>query len=222
MSSSLRPRGCRSCRRRSRCGRAGLLEPAAVLVELPRAMTASKSVPPQTTGTSERAVELDLLLQVLSDVARAPTELHDVDVVARGRRGLRPAAPGALSMTWVRPLLRGFGGRAGGSRKPLKPGIQVLQSLLRRLLDVVEERRAVGVDATVSGPKSLTRNFQRHSGMSSSQATSSISSICVVSSAARRRSRSRPCRASSWARSPRREGRLPADRARRSRARAAP
>src|SRR3954468_10801601 len=37
---------------------------------------------------------------------------------------------------------------------------------------------------TVSGPKSLTRNFQRHSGISSSQATSSISSICVVSSAA--------------------------------------
>ena len=37
---------------------------------------------------------------------------------------------------------------------------------------------------TVSGPKSLTRNFQRHSGMSSSQATSSISSIWVVSSAA--------------------------------------
>src|ERR1043165_5746138 len=37
---------------------------------------------------------------------------------------------------------------------------------------------------TVSGPKSLTRNFQRHSGMSSSHATSSISSICVVSSAA--------------------------------------
>src|SRR5436853_3779657 len=37
---------------------------------------------------------------------------------------------------------------------------------------------------TVSGPKSLTRNFHRHSGMSSSHATSSISSICVVSSAA--------------------------------------
>src|SRR5438874_2430769 len=36
---------------------------------------------------------------------------------------------------------------------------------------------------TVRGPKSLTRNFQRHSGISSSQATSSISSICVVSSA---------------------------------------
>src|SRR5438270_4598277 len=37
---------------------------------------------------------------------------------------------------------------------------------------------------TVSGPKSFTRNFHRHSGMSSSHATSSISSICVVSSAA--------------------------------------
>src|SRR4029079_16232359 len=37
---------------------------------------------------------------------------------------------------------------------------------------------------TVSGPKSLTRNLHRHSGISSSQATSSISSILVVSSAA--------------------------------------
>src|SRR5215212_7215101 len=37
---------------------------------------------------------------------------------------------------------------------------------------------------TVRGPKSLTRNFQRHSGISSSHATSSISSIWVVSSAA--------------------------------------
>src|SRR4026207_1305314 len=50
-------------------------------------------------------------------------------------------------MTCVRALVRGFEGRAGRSKKPLKPGIQVLQSLLRRLLDVVEERRAVGVDA---------------------------------------------------------------------------
>src|SRR5919204_548531 len=33
---------------------------------------------------------------------------------------------------------------------------------------------------TVSGPKSFTRNFHRHSGISSSQATSSISSILVV------------------------------------------
>src|SRR5665647_2632924 len=38
--------------------------------------------------------------------------------------------------------------------------------------------------ATVRGPKSRTRNFHRHSGMSSSNSTSSISSICVVSSAA--------------------------------------
>src|SRR5919199_4654938 len=37
---------------------------------------------------------------------------------------------------------------------------------------------------TVSGPKSRTRNFHRHSGIRSSHATSSISSICVVSSAA--------------------------------------
>src|SRR3954452_20054900 len=57
----------------------------------------------------------------------------------------RSARP--LSMTWVIPWDRGLDGRAGRSRKPLKPGIQVLQSLLRCLLHVVEERRAVGVDA---------------------------------------------------------------------------
>src|SRR6188474_460655 len=56
-------------------------------------------------------------------------------------RRLRP-----LSMTWVRPAVRGLDGRAGRSRNPLKPGIEILQSLLRRFLDVVEERRPVGVD----------------------------------------------------------------------------
>src|ERR671935_57816 len=51
-----------------------------------------------------------------------------------------------LSMTCVRPSVRGLPGRAGRSRKPSKPGIELLQSLLRPLLHIVEERVAVRVD----------------------------------------------------------------------------
>src|SRR5689334_13429410 len=53
-----------------------------------------------------------------------------------------------LSMTWVRPSVRGFPGRCGRSRKPsLKPGIELLQLRLGRSLDVVVEGIAVRVDA---------------------------------------------------------------------------
>src|SRR5919106_1122407 len=53
-----------------------------------------------------------------------------------------------LSMTCVRPRLRGLGSRAGmSSQEPLEAGIDLLQLLLRALLDVVVERVAVGVDA---------------------------------------------------------------------------
>src|SRR6476646_3006888 len=61
-------------------------------------------------------------------------------------RRLRP-----LSMTWVRPSVRGLPGRAGRSRKPsvnpLEPGIELLQLLLRPVLNVLVERTAVRVDA---------------------------------------------------------------------------
>src|SRR5512142_969790 len=58
-------------------------------------------------------------------------------------RRLRP-----LSITWVRPTSRGFAGRAGTSRNPsLKAGIELLQLLLRGVLDVAVEGVAVGVDA---------------------------------------------------------------------------
>src|SRR5687767_8283064 len=64
-----------------------------------------------------------------------------------------------LSMTWVRPRVRGFGGRAGTSRKPSKPasevGIDVLQSLLGLGLDVVVERAAVRVDGDREGAEVL-------------------------------------------------------------------
>src|ERR671934_2747816 len=56
-------------------------------------------------------------------------------------RRLRP-----LSITWVRPSARGFPGRGGRSRNPSKPLIELLQSLLRPFLDVVEQRVAVRVD----------------------------------------------------------------------------
>src|SRR3954470_3712677 len=53
-----------------------------------------------------------------------------------------------LSITCVRPSVRGLPGRAGRSRKPsLKPGIELLQFLVGRSLDVVVERVAVRVDA---------------------------------------------------------------------------
>src|SRR5207253_3170671 len=58
-------------------------------------------------------------------------------------RRLRP-----LSMTWVSPDSRGLPGRSGTLRKPsLKAGIELLQLLRRRCLDVVVERIAVRVDA---------------------------------------------------------------------------
>src|SRR5215217_5018681 len=61
-----------------------------------------------------------------------------------------------LSMTCVRPLLRGFGSRAGiSSHDPLEAGIKLLQLLLRALLDVVVERVAVGVDADGQRPEVL-------------------------------------------------------------------
>src|SRR5215212_5276012 len=66
-------------------------------------------------------------------------------------RRLRP-----LSMTCVRPRLRGFGSRAGiSSHEPLEAGINLLQLLLRALLDVVVERVAVGVDAHGQGAEVL-------------------------------------------------------------------
>src|SRR5436309_3362847 len=66
-------------------------------------------------------------------------------------RRLRP-----LSMTWVRPSLRGLPGRWGRSRKPsLKAGIELLQLLLGCRLHVVVERVAVGVDADRQRPEVL-------------------------------------------------------------------
>src|SRR5687768_12501585 len=60
--------------------------------------------------------------------------------------------PRPLSITCVSPLSRGLDGRAGRSRKfgwgsPLETGKDLLQLLLRALLDVVVERMAVRVDA---------------------------------------------------------------------------
>src|SRR5512135_814436 len=61
-----------------------------------------------------------------------------------------------LSITCVRPSVRGFPGRCGRSRKPsLKPGIELLQSFLRACLHVVVERVAVGIDADGERPEVL-------------------------------------------------------------------
>src|SRR5438876_3146558 len=57
-------------------------------------------------------------------------------------RRLRP-----LSMTCVRPSVRGLPGRGGRSRNPSKLGIELLQLLVGCGLDVVVERVAVRVDA---------------------------------------------------------------------------
>src|SRR5215204_3849471 len=55
--------------------------------------------------------------------------------------------PMPLSMTWVRPSVRGLPGRWGTPRNPsLKAGIELLQALVRASLDVVVERVAVRVD----------------------------------------------------------------------------
>src|SRR4051794_32575234 len=59
--------------------------------------------------------------------------------------------PRPLSITCVRPSARGLPGRAGRLRKssvnPLEPGNDLLQSFVRRSLDVVVERISVRVDA---------------------------------------------------------------------------
>src|ERR687898_1349509 len=65
-----------------------------------------------------------------------------------------------LSITCVSPLSRGFAGREGRSRKfgcgsPLETGKDLLQLLLRALLDVVEERVAVRVDPDDERPEVL-------------------------------------------------------------------
>src|SRR5688572_27546229 len=65
-----------------------------------------------------------------------------------------------LSMTCVRPPERGFGLRAGTSSQPsvppvLEPCIEGLQSLLRLLLHVAVQRRAVGVDPDRERPEVL-------------------------------------------------------------------
>src|SRR3989304_3268324 len=53
-----------------------------------------------------------------------------------------------LSITWVRPAVRGLPARFGRSRKPSsKPGIELLQLLAGRRLDVPVERVPVRVDA---------------------------------------------------------------------------
>src|SRR5215831_7660944 len=58
--------------------------------------------------------------------------------------------PRPLSITCVRPSVRGLPGRAGRSRnpswKPLEPGKDLLQSLLGLRLHFVVEAVAVGVD----------------------------------------------------------------------------
>src|ERR671936_156872 len=58
-------------------------------------------------------------------------------------------------MTCVSPAARGFGVRAGRSRNPLKAGIELLQLLLRSLLDVVVQRVAVRVDPDGERPEVL-------------------------------------------------------------------
>src|SRR6266508_1148478 len=60
-----------------------------------------------------------------------------------------------LSITCVRPSVRGLPGRGGRSRNPSKPLIELLQSLLGTLLHVVKERVSVCVDADGEGAEVL-------------------------------------------------------------------
>src|ERR687891_579771 len=60
-----------------------------------------------------------------------------------------------LSMTWVRPWVRGLGERAGTPRKPSKSGIELLQLLAGRFLHVVVERAAARVDGNGEGAEVL-------------------------------------------------------------------
>ena len=61
---------------------AEVLEPALELVHLALAVDGLEERPAADDGRRERAVERDLLLEVVRDVARAPAELDDVDVLA--------------------------------------------------------------------------------------------------------------------------------------------
>ena len=61
-----------------------VLEPALEVVHLVLAVDGLEERPAADDRGRERAVERDLLLEVVGDVARAPAELDDVDVLARG------------------------------------------------------------------------------------------------------------------------------------------
>ena len=61
-----------------------LHEPAFEVVDTLARVHDLEQRPAAHDGRVERAVERDLLLEVVGDVARAPTELDDVDELARG------------------------------------------------------------------------------------------------------------------------------------------
>ena len=63
---------------------AEVLEPALELVHLALAVHGLEERAAADDRRRERAVERDLLLEVVRDVARAPAELDDVDVLAGG------------------------------------------------------------------------------------------------------------------------------------------
>ncbi len=59
-----------------------VLEPALELVHLPLAVNRFEERSPADDRCPERAIERDLLLEVVRDVARSPAELDDVHVLA--------------------------------------------------------------------------------------------------------------------------------------------
>src|SRR5919108_156799 len=109
----------------------------------PLAQTASKKVPPMTTRLPRRISSFRWRLGVTYAVPQPSltTSMYapEVSSTSSQARGPRP-----LSSTWVSPPLRGS-----------KSSKDVLQSVLRRFLDVVEERVAVRVDPDPERPEVL-------------------------------------------------------------------
>ena len=131
ISSSLRSRGSSIVpSETSTCEKRFSHQPAAVLVELAAGDHRLEERSAADDRRLERAVEGDLLLEVVRDVRGPPAELHDVDVVARG-------VEEPLDLAEVEALVHHVG-------QPLCPRLR------RARRDVEESVRAVGIQSLQS------------------------------------------------------------------------
>jgi len=102
-----------------------ILQPRLELVDLPASVDRFEQRAAAHDGRLEVAVERDLLLEIVRDVARAPAELDDVDELAADVEHPLDVSQVEALVHHVREAdVARLAGRAGTSRNPsLKPGI---------------------------------------------------------------------------------------------------